>query len=378
MKAVRFFSVFLCAVLLFALAAPLSAEAASSAANWKRINAIWVEQDLIVGLRTDGTVVLDDQRDYKYNKLDVSGWTDIIDICVLGSGIVGLRSDGRVLATGDPQLVSTASSWNRVVQLCGTFFDFAALRADGSVYWLSGDSERWEDESPSFESPAALTNVARLIPGAYTIFGIDKNGKLLPRNCPIPKSDGVKDICYNSDVTMFLYSDGTACLYSAGSEDQRWMRAAAVSRWTDLKQISAGDWIYAGLRRDGTVVSCDLENVFHETDSWRDVTRIWTTSDGLVFGLRKDGRLYFSGAEVEKMLANRIRTWSNVRDLFVGPSYIAVLFSDGSVQTAALYGSADEPFRTSGWKNVRSLDGNWDHLVGLCADGSVLVAESED
>ncbi len=389
MKSLRFFCTLLAAALLFTLVPASPADAVSSASDWKDIDMLWVGPNLIVGRHPDGTLVLDDRRAFADSPLDVSGWRDITDVVVSWDYILGLRSDGQVLAAGPSALVSEVSSWHDVVQLCGTSYDFAALRADGTVYWMSGDSDNWDDEEawdesddeeawdePDNMTPETWTGVVRLIPGGYTVFGVDRRGNLLPCYSAPPRTDSVADIAYNADVLMFLYTDGTACLYVPGAWSDSEARRAAVHRWTGLTQIAAGDWIYAGLRRDGTVVSCDLYNEFHETDSWRDVVQIQTLNDSLLLGLRKDGRLYFSGGDYEPELEARIRSWSHIRDIFVCGDYFAALFSDGTVKTAAAGERGGQPFRTSGWKNVKALYGSAYWLVGLCTDGSVLVAEN--
>lgn len=53
----------------------------------------------IVGLRSDGTVVAAGEE--WYDECEVSDWTDIVAVAAGESHTVGLRSDGTVLAVGN-------------------------------------------------------------------------------------------------------------------------------------------------------------------------------------------------------------------------------------------------------------------------------------
>jgi alpha-tubulin suppressor-like RCC1 family protein len=67
--------------------------------GWTDIVAISLGAEHIVGLRSDGTVVATGANGW--GQCNVSGWTDIVSISAGAYNTMGLRSDGTVVAVGN-------------------------------------------------------------------------------------------------------------------------------------------------------------------------------------------------------------------------------------------------------------------------------------
>ena len=131
------------------------------AQEWTDIVAISVGTSHIVGLKSDGTVVAagangDDQ-------CEVSEWTDIIAVAAGKSHTVGLKSDGTVVAVGendDGQL--NVSSWTNIVAIDADNYTLG-LRLNGTMAFVGDDFEN-EDKAGSW------TNVRQLTANLETVY----------------------------------------------------------------------------------------------------------------------------------------------------------------------------------------------------------------
>ena len=99
--------------------------------------------DGVVGLKADGRVVAT-------GKCNVSEWTDIISIACGGSRTVGLKADGSVVATGYNNPI--VSEWTDIVSIACDEDHTVGLKADGSVVatgganmWRQYDVSGWTD-----------------------------------------------------------------------------------------------------------------------------------------------------------------------------------------------------------------------------------------
>jgi len=71
-----------------------------------------------------------------------------------------------------------------------------------------------------------------------------------------------------------------------------------VQDWQDIIAVAAGEYNTAGLRRDGTVVACGLnEDGQCDVQDWTDIIAI-AVGDRHIVGLRADGSVVSAGEEV--------------------------------------------------------------------------------
>lgn len=68
--------------------------------KWNQVISVYEIKGYIIGLRNDGTVIVNDSNKYRSVSCNFNGWNDIVDIAVSDEHIVGLKADGTVVATG--------------------------------------------------------------------------------------------------------------------------------------------------------------------------------------------------------------------------------------------------------------------------------------
>ena len=103
----------------------------------------------IVGLCTDGTVIA--TGDNSCCQCNVSGWEDIVAIATGAYHTVGLRADGTVIATGSNKYGQcNVYAWSDIVAIVAGIFHTIGIRSNGSVVTaganFDGESEvsRWK------------------------------------------------------------------------------------------------------------------------------------------------------------------------------------------------------------------------------------------
>jgi len=99
--------------------------------KWTNIVAI----DDWLALKADGTVVpIDSSVQNSYSECFFNDWRDIVAIAAGGSHVVGLKADGKVVATGknDDDQCNT-SGWRDIVAIAAGYSHTVGVKADGTV-----------------------------------------------------------------------------------------------------------------------------------------------------------------------------------------------------------------------------------------------------
>jgi alpha-tubulin suppressor-like RCC1 family protein len=110
-------------------------------ADWEDVKQISTsEHGWLVRLMTDGTVRIDAQEDWMLEEsslgkqVDIAGWTDIVFISAGWGHILGVRSDGTVVATGDnASKQSAVDDWADIVAVSSGQTHSVGLKSDGTV-----------------------------------------------------------------------------------------------------------------------------------------------------------------------------------------------------------------------------------------------------
>ena len=189
--------------------------------NWKDVISVDVSYNNIVGLKSDGTVLLskNEAKDCKEKSdIDVSEWSDIVSIAAASGIVVGLRKDGTVVgafAHGKPDSSFEFSRWRNIVAIATTWPCTLGLTADGTVVAIgshineSRGTELWRD-----------------------IVAIEiKNG-----------------------YSVGLRADGIVVLAAVPVGELWENREKQVEQWRDIVAIASAGSAIAGLMADGTVV----------------------------------------------------------------------------------------------------------------------------
>ena len=99
----------------------------------------------IVGLRSDGTVVATGRENY-HNKIQVSDWTDIIEVYTTDKYTIGLRSDGTVVGTGmNINGCLNVSGWTDIAAIRVWYGCTVGLKSDGTVVYAGQGHRAMQD-----------------------------------------------------------------------------------------------------------------------------------------------------------------------------------------------------------------------------------------
>ncbi len=230
--------------------------------NWKHIVAVAAGTNHVVGLRADGTVVVDFYGDYGNDKgqWKVSEWTDIAAIAAVDNLTVGLKSDGSVVTAGtlgNDKSVDV-SDWRDIAAVTAYAFSLIGLRKDGTV--ISGHP---------YDAVSALENIVDIA----REYGLRDDGTVISmRDRKTVSLFGWTDIVAIAAGTYHvvgLKADGTVV---ATMEDNQWSHSEGqtrVSEWTDIVAIAAGYTHTVGLRADGTVVFAGKRGSLSRVEEWK-------------------------------------------------------------------------------------------------------------
>lgn len=294
----------------------------------------------VAALRSDGTVAIWDPYDWidEDARVRISRWTDIIEISGCSTSLLGLRSNGTVVAEDcgyGEDLVPVG--WHNVSALAGvTPYHSYALGTDGTLKVVG---------------EAAFNTIAKCD------FSQMKNLKKV-----------IAGVCGEGEYVVGLRADGTVVGYNAESE--------ACGNWSgkasNIVDIASSGWLDMALRRDGTVIvsGTDRWEVEDSVKAWTDIVQI-CPGDVLAVGLRRDGTVVSSSEE----LTARLKGWKNVRELVVGPSNdIAALRADGTVLILPGNSYDLDAATVAKWKNVTRLWLGSGVIIAWQADGNLLSA----
>ena len=98
--------------------------------KWRNIVQIARSDEHIMGLRSDGTVLVDGNKDSIYNHFDACEWTNIVSIACSSFAAIGLRADGTVATLRNKQ---ETGKWRNILAV-GCYGQFVyGVRSDGAV-----------------------------------------------------------------------------------------------------------------------------------------------------------------------------------------------------------------------------------------------------
>lgn len=238
----------------------------------------------VVGLKSDGTVVATGKNDC--GQCDVGLWRDIIAISAGRDHTVGLKKDGTVIATGNNEHGQlNVEEWNDITVISAGNGYSAGLKKNGIVvssrqFW---GVDKWRD-------------ITAISAGHIHLVGLEKNGTVVAAGCD---DDGQCDVGLWRDITAIsagghhtigLKEDGT--VITTG----KFLKKLNVKEWRDIIAVSAGCNHAVGLKKDGTVVATGKKEKYGHciVGHWRDITAVFAGFYHTV-GLKKDGTIVEMG-----------------------------------------------------------------------------------
>lgn len=252
--------------------------------KWTDIVSVSASNEILAGLKSDGSVVVAKRKQHYNYRIDVSEWSDIIDVAVGEQYIVGLRADGTLTAQGiDGYGETDIDEWTDIIQIDTGWQHTVGLDNTGNVH-IAG-----------FHAETLLREIADKQNEWTSIVSISTGG-----------SSGRGTL--GKGHVVGLRADGTVVAAGDNSFGQ-----CNVEEWNDIIAISAGDYHTVGLKSDGTVVTTQRENDYPETyaaiKDWTNITAI-SAGYGYTLALKADGSVQAAGFDQNGQ--SDVSNWENV------------------------------------------------------------------
>ncbi len=256
---------------------------------WNRIKQEDMHKDIIsagyshiIGLKSDGTLIATGRTGA--GQCDVSEWKDIVSVSAGDEHTVGLKSDGTVVATGDNEYGQcNISEWKDIVSISAGGDHTVGLKSDGTVV-AAGNNEYGQ--------------------------------------CDISEWKDIVSISAGGDHTVGLKSDGTVVATGDNERGQ-----CNTSRWKNITSISAGRIHTAGLKSNGRVVVAGYSGKGYVSD-WRDIVSI-SAGAFYTIGLKSDGTVVASGDNMRGVC--NVSEWKNIVSISAGQLHAVGVKFDGTV-----------------------------------------------
>lgn len=259
--------------------------------EWTDIVSICVMGEITMGLKEDGSVVIA-RGNYEYGsaavaaanrktdfRIDVSSWSDIVDVAAGQQYVVGLRADGTLTAQGNDGYGETnIDSWSNIVSIAAGWQQTAGLSADGRVFitgykdkTLQPEIDKWP-RVVSIDVGGGSRHAGAVVEHGH-IVGLTPDGHV------VAAGDNMSGQCN-------------------------------VSNWENIVAIAAGDFHTVGLTENKTVVTTQTGKIGDEVRSWTDIVAV-SAGYGTTLGLKSDGSIVAAGYSKQGQID--VNDWSNIR-----------------------------------------------------------------
>ena len=202
-----------------------------------------------IGLKSDGTVVAEGNN--REGQCEVGSWSEIIQVSAGSNHTVGLRENGTVVAVGDNSYGQCdVSDWTNIVSVAASSLYTYGVRSDGSVVVAGGANVTSENIQlsvlPDEKTIKSWENVVEVYPGfelgaaCEFVFALTSDGTVLcsggMRDNILSGYENVVDIAGASwGSTMCLLSDGTVITGTGWSASEQSQSYRLNLGWTDIK-----------------------------------------------------------------------------------------------------------------------------------------------
>ena len=156
------------------------------ATEWRDIIAIAAGNHHVVGLKSDGTVValgekctsqlkeFCPKKTCLYGECDVSKWNNIIAIAAGDHHILGLKSDGTVIAAGwNKYGQCNVSDWNNIIAIAASGVHSVGLKSDGTVVSVGNGGSNYPARGVS-----DWKDIVAISASTWNTVGLTSDGKI--------------------------------------------------------------------------------------------------------------------------------------------------------------------------------------------------------
>lgn len=268
----------------------------------------------MLGLKTDGTVVAA-SRDISGEKAcDVSEWSEIKAVAAGNGFSLGLKEDGTVVSVGDysDEYIIDTLDWTGIKAIYAEEGHAVGLKSDGTAV-----ATGWNDYNQC--EVEGWNNIKKIALGSDYTAALKNDGTVVStgEKYDISAWTDIVDIEAGYSFIAGLRADGTVLIASY----DEW-GAVDTSAWTDIVKISAGCYGIAGLKADGTVVGDGIStgtggsSSAYDTSEWRDIVDI-AASGFVTVGLKSDGEVVIS-QDKEDTTQYAVSDWQGIKKVYSG------------------------------------------------------------
>lgn len=276
------------------------------------VTSVEAGRNYVLGLREDGTVaIMGDDMPHSPCLASVRSWTDMAQVCSYSVSVHGLTKSGVIRAAGIKAAGSAGLQAARIGGAVG--FPIDENGAFMREAWYSRVSENTADDMDSWLEGLRVQEIfgGEITPHAV----LTEDGRVVVRENWAGYGLGAQKGAFVNGPYVDL--DSYFGLLAALRADGR---------------VDATGYVSAGQEAE-TAAAC-------ETGAWTDVVKVEAGLD-FVLGLRRDGTVYFAGADERH--AGQVRALRNVADVAAGARFTIALLEDGSVVMTGEY--SEEYFR---------------------------------
>lgn len=217
----------------------------SLVANWNNIKYLSAGFSHVVGVKTDGTVVACGEN--RFGQCNVSAWKNVVSAQAYQTSTVGVLNNGDVIYTGDAHSLKTFHDIRRMDD-----YYKIGIRNDGTLA-VADSFFAWKENNPT-DWLLSLSNV--------------------------------KNLYCNYDAILAILYDGTVqCMF------RRYGLLDTVSSWNNIIQVITDGYAVVGLCSDGTILAADEKGPVLLTQDIDDVIHVQFRIDFDLLVLQSNGRL---------------------------------------------------------------------------------------
>ncbi len=248
--------------------------------------------------RTFSAFIDDDGRIKSMGNLDISQYTDLVQISAANSWLAGLKNDGTVMLAGSSSYTE-AKTWQNITMIAAADTHIAGLQDDGTVICTGSDEackvEEWKDIKYVYAG------------NGYTV-GQKKNGSLVVSgniSCAsvLESLTNVRSLSASDSYVTVIDDKGGVTCYAAGSAS-----SLNTTSWSGMTSAAAGSGFAAGLTSDGKVTTASTDDAFSKQAAALKNVRYIAARGGTLVAVNYNGDIIGAGDNTNKVYGTASET----------------------------------------------------------------------
>ena len=286
----------------------------------------------IVGLKQDGTVIASGRNDKQ--QFNIEDWGNIVKIIGQKDITVGIKNDGTLVTAGFEKNIGKNKGPASDVFLYGYASAAIEITKHNSVNLYPFDD--WVADLINLD---AWNNIVAICQGGNSLLGLRSDGYLMPAGSMTYEE---WDDNLNESVTQTFDID--------------------PKQWTEISKIIGthhftGNNIFA-LRKNGTVLAAGSNKTGNcNVEEWCNIIDI--AAQYFLVGLKSDGTVVTTCEDVD------VSNWSHIVAIICSSSYVFGLKEDGTVVVS---GTLNDPVVRKGVDEYKAAMENWRDIIAIVGD----------